>query len=473
MSIRWVFYALILVLALDTLGLFLPLPVFGTLSVTYEFGLGSALLIGLFLYVSYESARGAKVEKRLTTQTAGLDASIQSLRRTVNDSASETEGKVASIEGTVAKMGESVASHEGRLSGIEKEMGGRFEELGAKISAIQGAVARNEKALDRMSDAGSEVGGKVRVVEGRVSKIEVGVTGIEETLSRIEATESEIRGSLEGAGERISKVEEMTSETGGKVGGLEKRSSEMGGRVTLIAKNQGRISKIERNVSKIEGRLARIAKTEGRISRIEKSVSKIEVRVSKAARPGAKSARARGRRPRRAEGTEVQPVSEEAPKVELEVQEPKAQIMSKKPVIPVTGSESLYSGQSDRDESGVGEVEPMTTSEASNESVLTEMTRPTDSSNNGEAPEIGLPVKEQSALPQVEPEQPPTFQKEETGTLDRIFSTGHPPLHPVLEDLDLWLRQGESNEEAVTKVAEKWHLPEETVRKLMHAIHLL
>ncbi len=287
-GIRWIFYALMALFALNALGLFQTVFGLGSSGIELSFELSSALVFGLFLYLSYESNKHAgNLERRLANQAVGLEANIKSLKKTIEEKSSETAGRISGLEGMVTKIGGGVASVEGTLSKLEQQMsqiGGRVDGLEAKASTIQGGLANVEQTLSKIGETESQIGGRVGGLEGMVTNVEGGVTNIEGKLSKIEG---------------------KASETAGRIGGLE-------GMVPKIGKMQARMSNIERGLVRIEGRVSRIAKRQERLSKIERSVNKIEGRVSKIAKmQGRRSTTIRRRKARIPSRGEIQKVSPE------------------------------------------------------------------------------------------------------------------------------------------------------------------
>ena len=151
--IRLIFYALMVLFALNALGLFQTLVGLGSSGITFTFELSLALVFGLFLYLLYESNKLAgKLEGRVTVATVGLEANIKSLKKTVEEKASEMGGRIVGLEGMVTK----IAKTQGMMPSIEKG-----------LVRIEGRVSRIAKTQGRLS----KIERSVTNIEGRVSKI--------------------------------------------------------------------------------------------------------------------------------------------------------------------------------------------------------------------------------------------------------------------------------------------------------------
>ncbi len=188
-GIRWIFYALMALFALNALGLFQTLLGLGSSGITFTFELSLALVFGLFLYLSFESNKhAARLEGRVTVVTVGLEANIQSLKK-IEEKSSEIGGRIDGMEGLVTKIGGGVANVEGTLSKIEQEMseiGGRVDGLDAKASTIQEGAANLDQTLSKIGEGESAIGGRVGGLEEMVTNIEGGVSNIEGKLSKID-----------------------------------------------------------------------------------------------------------------------------------------------------------------------------------------------------------------------------------------------------------------------------------------------
>ncbi len=183
--IRWIFYALMALFALNALGLFQTLLGLGSSGITFTFELSSALVFGLFLYLSFESSKhAARLEERVTV---GLEANIQSLKKKIEEKSSAIGGRVGGLEEMVTNIEGGVSNIEGKLSKIDEkasETAGRIgglEGMAQKIGKMQARVANIEKGLVRIERSVS----RIAKTQGRLSKIERGVTNIEGRVSKI------------------------------------------------------------------------------------------------------------------------------------------------------------------------------------------------------------------------------------------------------------------------------------------------
>ncbi|MCS4539472.1 MAG: hypothetical protein HYU03_02125, partial [Thaumarchaeota archaeon] len=172
--IRWIFYALMVLFALNALGLFQTLLGLGSSGIAFTFELSLALVFGLFLYLSFESKKLAeRLEGRVTVATVGLQANIQSLKKTIEEKVSEMGGRISGLEGTVSKIGGGVASVERTLSKIvetESEIGGRVGRLEEMVSNIGGGASNMEGKLSKIEEKASEMAGRIGGLEAMVTK---------------------------------------------------------------------------------------------------------------------------------------------------------------------------------------------------------------------------------------------------------------------------------------------------------------
>jgi len=342
--VRWVFYALLVIFAVDMLGIVLPFSPFRGVAVDYYIAGGLVVVVGMFLCAFYEfEDRWAKLANRVATQTSSLEPAIQSLKRTSDESATEAKRRIAELDLEVRNIGDGITGFNESFAEMKKEVAdfaGKVEKLAEEeVSAVKEAFANNEKVTLKMAEAQSGVRRQAEAVDARLSKVEGGVRRLEEVLSRVEGSGRETEEEMEEAGERASKLEDDLGElktsiskanaeatkTLEAVTRLEKKSNGIDGRVSSVAKSQARIPRLERSVSKIEGQLTKISKSEPRITRIERSVAKIEAKVTKLSpKPAVRSARrTRRRRPKKAAAPEpAQTVPEEVRQLEEEVQEP-------------------------------------------------------------------------------------------------------------------------------------------------------
>lgn len=133
-GIRWIFYALMALFALNALGLFQTLLGLGPSGITFTFELSSALVFGLFLYLSFESIKHAtRLEGRVTV---GLEANIQSLKK-IEEKSSEIGGRIDGMEGLVTKIGGGVANVEGTCQRLSKKCRRSEEEWTGLMQRLQ------------------------------------------------------------------------------------------------------------------------------------------------------------------------------------------------------------------------------------------------------------------------------------------------------------------------------------------------
>lgn len=376
--LKWVLYILVLIFAFDVLGIFLPIPYLGAVGVEYKVAGGLVVLVAMFVYLSLESGqRIAGLSRRLGSQVSNSDASIQSLRRNLEESNSEAKRRSAELDSRITKVGEAVAAIDGPLNRIQtklSELAEKADKLGAGLSASRDDASGNSKSLSKAletgfatsrEDASSNAKLLSRVLEAEsglkrqldsleetVGTVDEDAKRLEEISTKIDASRGETKAAVDEAGmtaskleiatleltKSLSQLEKVASVNGKNIDDIRKRSSAIEGRVSAIAKGEARIAKLEFGLAKINARLAKITEAETSLSRIERGVTRIGARGSgKPPAPKRRARRqrkARGRRPRTARAPKrkpAQPVPEQVRKLEEEMQEAQVPVAREEP----------------------------------------------------------------------------------------------------------------------------------------------
>ena len=323
---RWPVYVLVVLLALDAAAVLFPIPLLSWFTMTYAFVSGLVVIVGLFLYVSFLSARGSGVvEKSLADQGASLSANIQALTKAFYESSSQSTNRAIALEGAVAKVGETVSDFQGVLSGIEKQAldaSRKIVEVNEKVGAVQGAFAGLEKALSAVREEHAKFGGVLEQVEWRSGTTEEGMAGLKKAMTGAESAASETLDKVDSIVGVVSKLQakladfdKKASEMSAKLASMEKRSSGLEAKLDQVSKAQDKVSAIEKAVTKLEAGLGKVLKSVEGVSGIEKSLSRIEGRGSRNAAPKAASRAGpggRASRPRRNSGKPAPEPEEQA-----------------------------------------------------------------------------------------------------------------------------------------------------------------
>ncbi len=229
--LRWVFYALLVIFAVDMLGIALPFSPFRGVAVDYYIAGGLVVVVGMFLCAFYEfEDRWAKLANRLATQTSSLEPAIQSLKRTSDESATEAKRRIAELDLDVRNIGDGIAGFNESFAEMKKEVAdfaGKVEKLAEEeVSAVKEAFANNEKVTLKMAEAQSGVRRQAEAVDAKLSKVDGAVRRLEEALSRVEKSGSEAKAGIDEVGERASKLEEALEELEAGASEAQARASE-------------------------------------------------------------------------------------------------------------------------------------------------------------------------------------------------------------------------------------------------------